>query len=455
MKNTVISIIAAIFLVLATVHAADVDVDQTSVKFYAYGEGLDTSRTIIVSNNLTTAVTLKLAGQLTFRSDSNEKLNLTTQTITVNAKSNYSIDMKVDSTDLSDAPLGLYTGNLNVVNTTNNVTLKTVPVEVTVPGIKLTKITSSDSKLERGQKFNITIDYKNLGKNGYLDDMTVVELSVTDRRGDVMSDVNEDSLEVTDEEVDRLKYGSSDKYVAEFSMPYDLDGSSVTVHAIVRGCNEDYSNECFESELNKTISIDDIDDKVEIVRASLSPSTLDCGQGRAKLQVEVRNLGDRKEYLRLLLTNQQNGVEKVLNNNEEIDLGNDYSDESDYIVTHEENVELGTLKAGVNTFLLTVDIGEKNPVTKELTVTSLSCAPVAPVVNTTTTVPEVVVVPTTNNPVTTATAVPAFQGTNTPYVTLKDVSGFSLDSSWMIPTIIGVGGLIIGIAVALLIMPRA
>lgn len=464
MKQTVLSVLLAVFLLIGSLgvfaSANDIEASESLIKFYAYGEGLDTTKNVVLYNHYNAQMNLTLAGELSYNSDNSQKLNISNQDITLSpinsTDANKTVGITLLSTGVSDAESGTYKGNLNIVNKDTGATIKTVPVEVIVPGLKITKVTSSDTSVERGQSINVTVDYKNLGKVGYLDDMELIELSIKNKKGETIDNIDGDSLEVTSEDLSRLKYGNTDSYSTEFTLPFDFEGSSLNIYAKVKGCNEEYTAECFEVEYNKSITVDIKDDKVIIEKAAFSPSVVECDNKRAKVTAEIKNVGDKYEYIQLVLKNQATGSERILNSGDELRIGDDFTDEQDYTLNFEEYVNLNELKQGANPYTLYVDFGTKTPASKEMIINLLACETAQPTTTTTTTTTPTTTQPTTPTQQTTPTTpvTPVQPVTNPSYVTLKDVSGVGFGSDWVIPAVIGAGGLIIGLVVALLVMPR-
>ena len=457
MKNTVLSLVIAVFLVMTAAHAS-VTSDTDLIGFYAYGEGLQTAQSLVLENtDLTENVTVKFRGELTFRSDSSKKINLTATEVKILANKTASVTIRAQS-GLGEADSGLYSGTFEVLDKDTNATLFVIPAYVAVPGLKLTLSTTPSSKVERAQTLNVSLTYKNLGKFSDLDEVTLVQLSVYDKSGDLLYDYNDDALEVTDEELEGIRHGGgSEKFIEIFTLPYDLDTSKITVKAVVIACNEDYGSECFEIEVSKNLSVDNKDDKIDITKASFLPSNLQCGTNKAKLDVEVTNFGDRRQDLVLTLRNEQTGTDIILNNAEEVELDNDYSEVDTYTASHVETLTLNGLKTGSNLFTLYVDYGVKTPASKELTLNLASCAPVANTTTSSTTSGSGNIIVNTQTGSSLPTLPPAtntLPTVNPSYVTLKDVSGFSLDSDWILPTAVGIGGLIVGILVVLLVVPR-
>jgi hypothetical protein len=189
-----------------------------------------------------------------------------------------------------------------------------------------------------------------------------------------------------------------------------------------------------------------------------TPSTLACGVNRARITAELENLGDSREDVQLFLRNTATSFEKNLNNAEDLRLDNDYTDESAFKQTIDESVTLTDLKAGTNTYTLVAYYADNLNVQKDVTITSQSCTPTPSIPN----IPGAPTTPTTDNNVVPTTpnvpstpSVPSTTPVSNPsYVTLKDVSGFGIDSDLVLPVAIGIGGLVVGVIVALLLIPR-
>jgi len=475
MKNSVLSFVLAFLMLLTATFAAgengvNVDINSTLLYFSGSKDAYDVSKafvsnqgTLPLVNKLNSTVVLKFGTtELTHESNSNNKVNITNQVITLNPleiKNN--VQIKVTSVNNIEA--GIYNGKFQIVNNANaSQIFDEVDVKVLVPALEVTstvvkdKVSDlTDTKLEKGQKFTVTVDYKNIADQTDLENLNVrvaVYKGDKSKLSELLTNIDGDDLE-DDKDVSDLANGKSDSATFAFEMPFDIDdGDKFTVLAEVTGDSEDTPS-AFYAKDTKEISASVADNKVEITKLTATPSTLACGTNRTKITAEVRNVGDSSEDVQLFLRNLATGKEYQLNNGEEVELDNKYEDEEDFTETVEEYVTFTDLKEGQNTYTLVAYYNDgDSTVQKDIVITSQAC----PKDTTTTTTNEpVTVVTTTTQPTVTTTPTTSLSPTVNPsYVTLKDVSGYNLGMDWLVPAVIGVGGLIIGLVVALLVIPR-
>ncbi|MBN2420865.1 hypothetical protein JXB27_01145 [Candidatus Woesearchaeota archaeon] len=469
MKNTILSLMAA-FLVLAVAGFAlgeQVDVNLGAVYFSADGDAYadkDTpvtgAGTIIIENkNLTDSLTVKyLNTELVL--DSENIINITPETFTITANSSVTKTLKIKS--ISDIEAGEYTGRLKVVDTaTESIIYDEFYVKVLVPALEITEITITDTesgdtntKLEKGQKFTVTVGYENIADQT---DVENVNIKVGVYFGDdedlieLVQDLDEDDLKA-DEDGSDLSAGKTGEVSFDFEMPFDVDDKDdFTVFAEITADAED-TDESFYARDTKSFTAYVPDDRIEITKFTMSPSLLACGVDRVKVSVEVRNIGDSKEDVELFMRNTATSKEYILNEGDEIDLDNDYQDEDDFTASLDEYVTLTDLKAGSNIYTLVAYYNDGDASTqKEFTLTSESCTPTSSEEEDDET--DVVVQPTNNDAQ--APTTPNVPASGSSYVTLKDVSGFGFDSDLVMPIVIGVAGLLVGALVIILLMPRA
>ncbi len=269
---------------------------------------------------------------------------------------------------------------------------------------------------------------------------------------------DDDELEDDSDDLSDLSAGKSGSKEFTFEIPYDIeDEDEFTVLAEITADGKDNEGSFYARDTKDGIKATVEDDKVAITRFVMSPSTIDCGADadNVKVSYSLMNIGGDDQDIEVFLRSSAIGFEKMLNDEEEVELGNDYEDEDDYSTDLSEYVDLKGLKTGSNVFTLTLYYNDVTT-TEEFTVVKSSCDATSVNTNANTTsstsTPVVVQTPvesTTSQPATTAN-VPA---TTTSYVTLKDVSGGV--SGWVVPTVIGVGALLVGVLVAILLMPRA
>lgn len=479
MKNRFLTGIMALILVLA-VYAANgdkVNIEQTTLTFSADNDAYNSINELISESANTFYVTNKINGDvtvavpsvnLTHESDSKNTILLesyTTQPFAMTAlQVNKSVELKVNS--IKDIEAGWYRGTVKIVNSTNtSQVFDEIAVNVLVPALEVTSIEvrdkesgTTDTKLEKGQTFTVKVNFKNIADYTDLEDVNVqvgIYSSDTDFSDNkLLANIDGDELQ-SDEDTGDLSSGKTDSQEFEFEMPFDInDKDDFTILAEVTGSAQDTSS-TFYAKDTKSISSVVPDSKVEIVKASVVPTTLPCGSNRVRISTELRNIGDSKEQVTLFLRNPSTAFEKALAGGEEIELKDDYTDEEEFTETVDEYVALTDLKEGQNIYNLVAYYNDgDSTVTQELPVTLQACGaqtttpttpstPTTPTTPTTPITPTIPSVPTTTSPV-----------SNPSYVTLKDVSGAGFGSDWVIPAVIGVGGLIIGVIVALLVIPK-
>jgi hypothetical protein len=152
MKNKLLSFVLAICVLTSIAYAAnEVTTNESLITFYAYGEGLTNIQNVNITNNdATNPYNVTLSGTLSFNSDSDIKLYFTNQTFLLNPQESKIIEIRISDTDLTKAESGKYTGALTISNKDTGATFSSVPAEILVPGLRITKITSSDNSVERG-----------------------------------------------------------------------------------------------------------------------------------------------------------------------------------------------------------------------------------------------------------------------------------------------------------------
>ena len=320
--------------------------------------------------------------------------------------------------------------------------------------IKITDMEgTTDTKLEKGQKFKVIVEYGNIADQT---DLEGVNVKVTVYEGDssdlktIVTNIDGDDLEDEDDSSD-LSNGKTATASFEFEMPYDMeDKDDFTVFAEITADAEDTSSNFYATDTKEFTSVVP-EDKLEILKATITPSTLVCGANKARVTVELKNIGSNSQDVQLFLRNQATAFDKQLNDGDELEVDNDFSDEDTFSVSIDEYVTFTDIKEGANTYTVIAyyNDGDAN-VQKDIVVTQQSCTPVpttpAETTATTPTTPakeEVIV-----------DVAPVAPVVNPSYITLKDVSGIGLDSDLILPVAIGVGGLIVGLIVALLLIPR-
>ena len=164
-------------------------------------------------------------------------------------------------------------------------------------------------------------------------------------------------------------------------------------------------------------------------------------EGKAKIHVELMNIGSNQQDVQLFLRNSVGSDVANLNGGEDVQVDNNYDNEEDYTQTVEEYITLKDLKAGENTYsIFAYAEGVTSPFTQDVKITSESCTPeaAAPITSPTQT-PTQPVLNSDNNVVVIPTTTPIVPTSSPSYVTLKDVSGFGLDSDLILPVAIGIG----------------
>ncbi|HME87004.1 MAG TPA: hypothetical protein VKE88_01175 [Candidatus Nanoarchaeia archaeon] len=479
MKNTVVSIIAALFLLVSFAYAAgengaNVDINQTTLKFsnedlyLSLNEQISATGKISLTNKVNSSVTVKfLNTELVNENDNSHKVNLTTSPsnpFAMNAlEANKQVELRASS--ITDIESGKYIGTVQIVNASNNLQIfDEIPVEFYITALKINDITVKDaetgnsiSKIEKGQKFIVDVELENDAEETDLEDMTVtVGVYEDDDFTNLIENLDGDELE-DEEDSDDVSKGKTDTVSFEFEMPFDIENEDNFFILIEATGKSEETGYAFYARESEDIEAKVPDNLIDITKASASPTLLACGANRVKFNIELTNLGSDKEDVELFVRNAATAKEYQLYNGEEVELEDDFSDEDEFTEIVDEYVTLTDVKSGSNTYTVVAyfDDGDKT-VSRDVTVTQESCGATTTVPTTTPTqntnnVPEVVVQPTTP----TSTSTPNVPSTSyTPYVTLKDVSGFGFDSSIVVPAVIGVGGLIVGVLVALLLVPK-
>ncbi|MEK6887217.1 MAG: hypothetical protein AABW88_05290 [Nanoarchaeota archaeon] len=486
MKNTVLSVVLAFLVLMVSASAtcstntvSKVCVNSTSPEIYFSGDGNEvfTSLNVAVQSEGFLSIYNRLAStpaSINFASttlrhvfDSDSKINITrpsNQNI-VN-RTSLSLELLIES--IKDIEAGEYTGTLEIINASNSnpatLLFDTISVKVLVPAVEITSISIkdketglSDSKLEKGQKFTVTVEYKNIADQT---DLENVNINVGIYEGDetdlntLVVDSDEDDLE-TDDDVSDLGNGKTGSVSFDFEMPFTVeDKDKFTILAEITADAQDTSSKFYAKDVKEFTSTVP-DDRIEITKALFVPSTLACGVNKAKMHVELKNIGSNQQDVQVFLRNSVGSDVANLNGGDDVQVDNNYDNEEDYTQTVEEYVTLKELKAGENAYSI---IGYYNDgdltVQQDVKVTSESCTPV-PVTSPTQTPTQPVLNPDNNVVVIpTTTSTPIVPTSNPSYVTLKDISGFGLDSDLILPVAIGVGGLIVGVIVAMVLIPR-
>lgn len=462
----------ALLLLTVTAHAVCtgtcgdvVNADLSSVYFSADGDAYtdkDTEVTgtgiIVVSNkDLVNPLTVKyVSTELVL--DSENLINITPETFTIAANSSISKTLKIKS--IQDVEAGEYTGTLQIADSTTGAVYDEVSVRVLVPALEVSDITikdaetgDTDTKLEKGQKFTVTVEFENIADQSDLENVNVkvgVYSGDSEDLVELVQNIDEDDLE-TDEDVSDLSAGKTGEVTVEFEMPFAVDDKEdFTVLAEITADSEDTDGSFYARKI-KSFTAYVPDDRIEITKFSMSPSALACDVDRVKLNIEVRNIGDSSEDVELFLRNSETSKEYILNQGEEVELDNNYEEEDDFTASLDESVTLTDLKSGSNTYTLVAFYNDAS-VQKEFTITSESCTPVVTPNNTDDNT-DVVVQPTNNDAQ--APTTPNVPASGSSYVTLKDVSGFGFDSDIVMPVVVGVAGLLVGALVIILLMPKA
>ncbi len=508
MKNTVLSVVFAFFLLLVATHAlSDVEINRTVLiagEVYFSSDNdmydinrvlvLETNNYVLLSNKLSTPNAVDMIAVLTHESDSESKINISKKNVQLSSGLNNSKQSLSLIMDEDDMEAGIYTGTMYVSKSSNSsLVYDSVPVKILVPAVEITDITVKDAtddikdtKLEKGQKIKVIVEYQNVAQNTDLEGMKL-EVSLRDdsETGNIFVNLNDDKLE---DEKKNFKLTNEKTGTAEFEfeMPYTIDdGDTITVLAEMIQASAEKTTSEFYSKLAYDVEAYVADNRVEITKFTASPSSLACGINRAKITAEVRNVGDSNEDVQLFMRS-TDGFEKQLNSLEDIELGTDFEDEEDFTKSVEEIVTLTDLKEGANTYSLIAYYNDGDANTqKDIIITSQSCTPTVETALCTesdwSSVLSPLVCPSTgqqtkiwsksrtctggvSHPASEIiscsdlfvdpTIIPVTPTSSPSYVTLKDVSGFGLDSDLILPVAIGIGGLIVGVIVAMVLIPR-
>ena len=485
MKNTVLSVVFAFLMSIAFASAicststSNVCINSTLTEIYFSGDGNEvfTSKNVAVQNEgfisiwnkqIIPSVTVNFAGTtLRHAYDSDSKINITKPTNLIIQNKTLVNGLELSIENIKDIEAGEYTGILKIINASNTVeqVFDTVNIKVLVPAIEITGITMkdkesglTDTKLEKGQKFTVTIEYKNIADQT---DLENVNVNVGIYEGDktklntLVVDSDEDDLE-SEEDVSDLGNGKTDSVTFDFEMPFTVeDNDKFTVFAEITADAQDTSSKFYAKDTKEFTSTVP-DDRIEITKAVFVPGTLACEVNKAKIHVELMNIGSNQQDVQLFLRNSVGSDVANLNGGEDVQVDNNYDNEEDYTQTVEEYITLKDLKAGENTYsIFAYAEGVTSPFTQDIKITSESCTPeaAAPITSPTQT-PTQPVLNSDNNVVVIPTTTPIVPTSSPSYVTLKDVSGFGLDSDLILPVAIGIGGLIVGVIVAMLLIPR-
>ncbi len=508
MKKTFISALFAIFILVLAAHAQQVSVGQNSLSFVSTSvspDGAFTNRNTEISdistnaneftiNNLDSngSVTMDVLNTVTLNfqggnsnSGVSTQLNLSVSDSSGNVpfiidsnNGNYSqftlgngnATTNANSTTLELIPInqdnveaGMYSGTVQLINVVNGIrgqVIESMPVQVLVPALQINKVEvqngygDTTSTLKKGDNFTITITYKDIAQSTDLTNLDVkVGIYQDSGFGNLAKDADGNQLQ-DDQSANDLSSGGTDSQSFSFNMPYNVnDGTQYYILAEVTASSQDTSASFYTKDTDKTIKASVPDDAIQITRASANPSYLSCGTNITRFSIEVQNVGRNEESLSFYVRNAATGFEQVLNGANTLRLNNNFNND-DYTQDYSEEVTLTDLKPGINTYTMYAyyGSGDNEYTSQDVPITSgCAAAPVQqPVTQPQQNVTPVVVIqqqpvtqPVTTNPVTTTPT--------TPYVTLKDVSG---SSDWVLPVVIGVCGLIIGVIVAMLLIPR-
>ncbi len=465
MKKTVLGFLMAFFLVISMAYAADIIVSEDSVYCDVYSRddtyAAETKALIAedcvltVRNNISSNIEIVFTETELSLSGEDEILNISNPGYLIAANSTQTITLDFD--DIDELESGIYIGTLNIVNKANpsqiydTVSMKALIPSVVIKDIEITDKESGakDTKLEKGQKFTVTVEVENIAKQTNLEN---VELVVGVYEGDdndlktLLEDIDGDELEEEDDMGD-IKDGRADTISFDFEMPYDIDdGDEFTVFVEVTADAEDTTSKFYARDTKEFESTVE-DSEIKISKAMFIPSTLACGEERVKVSIELTNIGDDEEEVQLFIRNTATAFEKMLNDGEIIELNDDFTDEDEFIASIDEYVTLDDLKTGENTYSIVAYYTDDASVTEDITLNLLSCD--AEVVSDE--AGDEIVVDTSSQ---TQTTTQTTSGTpTTSYVKLKEV-GAGFDSDWVVPVVIGVGGLIVGIIVAFLVIPK-
>jgi hypothetical protein len=264
MKNSILSVVLALFLLMGTAYAlGEVSINESSVYFSGNGKDIYTAKDdkvsaqgfITLNNNINTPVTIKFANTGLVL-DSADTANITQQTVTLSAlQKNVKRELKLSTIKKIEA--GEYSTTnagtkLQIVNSSNpSQIFDEVDVRVLVPSIEITAITVkdagtdvTDTKLEKGQKFTVTVDYKNIADQTDLESLNV-NVGVYDgadtKLTTLVTNLAGDDLE-DNKDVSTLSNGRTGSASFDFEMPYDIsDGNVLTVFAEITADSRDTS----------------------------------------------------------------------------------------------------------------------------------------------------------------------------------------------------------------------
>jgi hypothetical protein len=452
MKNSVLSVILALFLAISISYAANVDIVESTITFNATDDGA-----ITLKNNVNATAVVSLTGlEATHKVlGAGYKFNITTSLpISIGANSTASVVLSAPT----DVQAGEYAATINVVNASNSLLYASVPVTVVVPALEISEIEVSDDSLEKGQTFTVTIKYENIAEETDIEDIKVTARLYEGDEDDlskIAENLDGDKQEDDKDVSGTLRHESEKEVSFDFEFPFDVsDDDTFTVWVKLEGQSTKNSAIKFTAVETEEVTANVPDSKIEISKLSVLPSTLACGVNTAKISVEVMNIGDSTQDVQLFLRNPATGFDKILNDGEDLYLDNDYSDEDTFTEDVDEFVTLSDIKTGANTYQLAAVYNDgDNTETKEIVITQASCTTTDTTTDTTNDNSDDVIVTTPTAPIVPTT--PTYP-TTTPTITLKDVSGYSsFDSGVLVPVVIGALGLIIGVLVALLFVRRA
>jgi len=241
--------------------------------------------------------------------------------------------------------------------TTYDNTLKITEIIAEVDGKKDT-LTNSGEKISKEAEQGSDVEFDIKLKNIWDKEISNIDIDIAIKDIDDGDNLDESA------DIDKLGPGESDNANVKFDFPLRIDDDTYDIDISVRG--RDDENNIHKLEWESKIEVKKDKHNVKITKASLSPSTTECG-GITRLDIELLNLGRGEEEVELTITN----GELSLNFKEDIDLDTGTDSDAEYEKSFRLNIPKN-IGSGTYPIDITADYGS-DKATKRLNLMIESC----------------------------------------------------------------------------------
>lgn len=442
MKKLLFGLLAILLVLPAVLAVSGLEINENSIS--VSGDTGTLTGSFTLNNSASNNMTVTFEGYtLPCTTSVCASQNIVINTISNVFMVNKSVQTISYSIPITAASTGKYSGVLRAKNSADASQYDDLAFNVTVNGVlKITDVDPSPNEFERGETVKVDVDYENIASNIDLKDLKL-SYKVLDG-STVLKDVDDEKIEDSIDDLDNLDAGDDTTATITFTMPYDVDnGKTYTIFAEITGRNADNSAQRFYYNSTATIDASIKSHKIAIYKAEFDTPTLACSDNSVRLDVGLKNLGQKDEDVQVVVKNPDLQIEQMAT----ATLDNKFSDEEDYTVVKSFMITLNKPAAKAYEFTIEAYYNadkDKEIRTAVLTVPSCTAAPVVQEQQ------EITVVRPTTTPAPSVSQVVPTQTSGSVPMSLMDVSS-GFNANWEVVGLVALFAVLLGATIGIVV----